>query len=480
MSTSRMKAIWNELSGENKINCGKSGLKTYKLSKADRSIHGLVLGSSGSGKSRLALHLATQSMEQGEGVGVVDPKGDLYQRFLEAIHEHVRKQKVTPKGKYVLFDPTSSERLPGFNPLEVPEGEDPYPHAMAILDVLKKLWSHSWGPRMENLLRNVLIALMENNLTLVEAEKFLTDPDFREMLVEDLQNNQVRHFWLERYPDIPQQERSVWVEPVLNKIGAFVTSPVISEIVGQKNSTIDFREILDQGKVLAVNLPKSLLGPQVSHLLGALLVARINQAAISRADIPESERSQYHLHVDEFQNLASPSFKEVLAEARSFKLSLKLLSQDFEGITEPLKASVLANAKLLFCFRVSREDAETMAKALFRPSGLTAKYVPEKDTFGKPKSNPTFRSIHGEMEKKVQELVDLEPRKVYMKVRGQGGPKLMRTITTPEYDIPRNELANFANRLMEPYTRTREGIRRELDDRRARLEERTEQYVMGE
>lgn len=479
MGLDRVKAIWQHLSGKNKIECGKRGLKTYRLSEANRSIHSITLGASGSGKSRLAQHLAAQSMKMGEGVSIVDPKGDLYQNFLEVVYKHLRTKSVIPPDKYVLFDPTSEARLPGFNPLEVPEGEDPYPHAMAIMDVLEKLWSRFWGPRMENLLRNTLIALMENDLTLLEVEKFLIDPDFRELLVEDLENEQVRHFWLQRFPSISQSDRAVWVEPVLNKVGAFVSSPVISEIVGQNNSTIDFREVLDEGRVLLVNLPKSKLGPQVAHLLGALLVARINQAAISRSELPEEERRQYFLYVDEFQNYASSSFREVLSEARGFSLSLQMLTQDFEGVTEELKASILANSKLLFCFRVSREDAEVMAKHLFEATGEEIKFHPEKDKWGKHKSNPTYRSIQEEREEKINELVNLEPRQVYMKVRGSGGPKLMRTITTPEYDISKLEISEFSETLMRPYTRRREEIREEIDNRRAQLEERTEESVLG-
>lgn len=479
MGLERLKSIWQHMSGRNKITCGKSGMRTLRLSQSDRNVHAIGLGASGCGKSQFARQLALGSLSKGEGLGIVDPKGDLYKDLLKDLYHHVREQKVIQSDQYVLFDPTSTERLPGFNPLEVEEGVDPYPQCLSIVEILRKQWSDFFGPRMSNLLRNSFVALMENDLTFLEVEKFLTDPDFREMLVKDLNNEQVKHFWLERYPSISPDDRARWVEPVLNKIGAFVASPVISEIIGQKNSTIDFRRILDEGKTLLVNLPKSKLGPQVAYLLGALIVGEINQAAISRSDLPEEERNQYFLHVDEFQHYASPSFSSVLSEARGFSLSLFLYTQDFEGISDELQASILANAKALFSFRVSREDAEIMAKHLFESTGLTKKFVPEKDSWGKPKSNPSYRSIQEEREEKINELTSLPNRKLYMRIRGKGDPKLMRTITTPEYDIPRAESDEFAEKLMKPYTKRREEIREEIEDRRSRLEERTEQAVLG-
>ena len=479
MGTNRLTEIWKYLAGENRISCGKSGFRTYKLSQSDRSIHGLILGASGTGKSRLALHLATESLRVGEGVGLVDPKGDLFQKYLCAIYKHLKNQKVVPAGKYVLFDPTSDYRLPGFNPLEVEEGEEPYPQAMALMDVFEKIWSRFVGPRMLNILRNTILTLMKNNLTLLEVEPFLTDPDMREMLARNLDNEQIKHFWLKRFPNIPEQERSIWVEPVLNKVSAFVTSPVIAELVGQRHTTIDFRRILDKGKTLVINLPKSKLGPEVSYLLGALLVAKINQAAISRSNLPEEERNQYHIYVDEFQNYASPSFTEVLSEARGFALSLHMITQDLEGVDERLRASILANAKLLYSLRVSRSDAEIMARHLFEATGQDYKFVPDQDAWGKPKSNPSFISIQEEREEKINELVNLRPRQVYMKVRGKGKPNLMRTITTPDYRIRQSKLEEFSDRIKRPYTRPRDEIRNEIARRRAQIEERIEEAVIG-
>lgn len=216
---------------------------------------------------------------------------------------------------------------------------------------------------MDELMRNALVTLAESGLTLLEVQPLLTDDTFRTNLVRGLKNADARSYWLERFDPLSQAMKSQYAEPVLNKTQKFVADPAIRAIIGQRKSTIDFREIMDEGKILLVNLAKGAL-KENAMLLGALLVAKIQMSAMSRADIPKEQRRPWYLFVDEFQNFATESFSEILSESRKYGLSLVMAHQNLDQLNDMLRASILANVSTQVFFALSKNDAMKLASEI--------------------------------------------------------------------------------------------------------------------
>jgi len=361
----------------------------FWITRDERARHVYVLGASGAGKTKALESWIRQDLVEGRGVGVLDLHGDLTHSLLA----YLATSSAARSRPLYLLDPSARAGAPGFNPLEVPPGVEPFGHMLELLGVFKKIWAEFWGPRMEEILRNSLLALMEERLTLLELQPFLTDREFRLRVVGKLQNPGVREFWLARFERLSKQAQAAYVEPVLNKAGAFTSDPYLRALLGQEKSTINLRRIMDRGDVLLVNLAKGQL-KENALLLGALLVTKLQLAALSRSLLPEGRRRPFYLYIDEFQNFATDTFGEILAEARKYGLSLTVAHQHLDQLPSDLKAALLGNVLTEIVFQVSLKDAKALAPELSyaykEPVERTLIGLPNRQAIVRRKSDPTL------------------------------------------------------------------------------------------
>jgi hypothetical protein len=265
----------------------------------------------------------------------------------------------------VLFDTSDREYPVGYNPLQCEHPENRSLVASAIVSAFKKLYSDSWGPRLEYILRNAILALQETpSTTLVSLLRLLGDEKFRRTIVARLSDPVVRSFWENEFAKWKPTFRAEAVAPVQNKIGQFLSSPLLRAIVGQNRKTLDLRHIMDGGKILIVNLSKGKIGEDTSSLLGSLLVTGLQVAAMNRANMPEHNRRDFFLYVDEFQNFATESFATILSEARKYRLCLTLANQYLAQLDETTLEAVFGNVGALLCFQVGARDAQPLAEQL--------------------------------------------------------------------------------------------------------------------
>lgn len=329
----------------------KFGIKTD-----DRRRHIYVVGKTGSGKTNFLEVMAINDIRAGRGVGVVDPHGEFAEKMLDFVPEN-RVDDV------IYFNPADINHPIAFNPLEHVSPEFRHLIASGIMGVFKKIWVDAWSARMEYILNNTLLALLEYpNATLLGVMRMFSDPDYRRRIVENLKDPVIKAFWVNEYARYSQRFESEAVAAIQNKVGQFVANPLIRNIIGQSRSTIDMRRIMDDGKIFIANLSKGKIGEDNSALLGAMLITRLQLAAMSRVDIQESERKDFFLYVDEFQNFATESFANILSEARKYHLSLILAHQYIEQLDEKVRPAVFGNVGTIVCFRVGAEDAEFLEK----------------------------------------------------------------------------------------------------------------------
>lgn len=332
--------------------------RTFGIKRADRRAHMYVIGKTGTGKSTLLETLIAQDIAHGEGVALLDPHGDLAEKVLKSIPEE-------RKGDLLYFDPIAPEPL-SFNPLEhVPPVRRPLA-AAGLLEVFKKIWADSWGPRLEHLLRNALLALLDQpDATLGDILRLFVDSTFRRHVASRVQNPHVRNFWLQEYEGYPARFRAEAIAPIQNKVGAFITNPILHRIVGRATGSFDVRRIMDEGKILIVNLAKGKIGEDAAALLGAMLVSKVSLAALSRADVPEHTRRDFYMYADEFQNYTTLSLASMLSELRKYRVNLILAHQYLAQLDLPIKSAILGNAGTIVSFRVGMEDAEILAKEFY-------------------------------------------------------------------------------------------------------------------
>ncbi len=338
------------------------------LQDRDRLRHIYVLGATGAGKSKLFESFVRQDILVGRGFALVDPHGDLSQNILRYLASIVAASQDRLSffeylsRKLVLIEPFSQMGSIGFNPLETKEASS-FSLAVELIKIFKKIWQGSyWGPRMEDLFRCTLITLSENRLTLLEARPLLTDTSFRGKMIKKLTHAEVRDYWLYRYNPLSEGMKSVFREPVLNRISVFTTDPNVRLMVGQAKSTIDFRKIMDDGKWLIINLSKGHMRENI-YLLGGLLIAKLKMATMTRVDLPEPKRSLFTAYIDEFQNFGE-DFESILPEARKYGLGLCLAHQNLDQIDKGLRASILGNAATQILFRLSHHDASLLSSEL--------------------------------------------------------------------------------------------------------------------
>ncbi len=330
--------------------------RPFGIRQHDRLSHMYAIGKTGTGKSTLLATMAVQDLHAGQGFALLDPHGDLVERVLSTSSpEHER---------HVLhIDVANDMGAFGFNPLAaVPATGRPLA-AENLVDVFKKIWFGSWGPRLEYLLRNAILALLDQpEPNLAHVLRLLDDTDFRTRAAERVANPEVRRFWLREYGSYPVRFRAEAIAPVQNKVGAFLANPILRRIVTQPTSTFDPRHVMDEGRVVLINLAKGRLGEENAALLGSLLVSAFGFAALGRADVPEHQRQDFSLYVDEFPTFTTLSFANMLAELRKYHVGLILAHQYLAQLEEQVRGAILGNVGTMIAFRVGPEDAEIFAK----------------------------------------------------------------------------------------------------------------------
>jgi hypothetical protein len=313
-----------------------------------------LIGKTGTGKSTLLANMIRQDIENGEGLAVLDPHGDLVERALAFVPERRRAD-------LVYFNIPDPNLALTFNPLQ---GVPPSERALAasdLIDVFKKIWADSWGPRLEYILRNALLALLEHPETsLSDVLRLLTDRAYRRDVTLHLANREVREFWLREFEGYPDRFRAEAIAPIQNKVGAFLSNPTLSRILTGSGEPLDLRRTMDDGKILLVNLSKGKIGQDTASLLGSFLVAVLGRTALRRADVPETHRTDFYLYLDEFPTFSTSSLAGMLSELRKYRLNLVLAHQFLSQIDEQVRDAILGNVGTIIAFRVGPGDAENL------------------------------------------------------------------------------------------------------------------------
>ena len=401
----------------------RSQNQKFGIKVDDRRRHMYVIGKSGMGKSTLLENMIAQDINKGRGLAVVDPHGDLAEKIIRYIPDR-RVEEV------VYFNPADAEYPIAFNVVEQVEPHLRHLVASGLIGVFQKLWADSWGPRLEYILRNAILAVLDYpDSTLLAITRMLSDKNFRKRVVEKIQDPVVKAFWVNEFSSYNDKFASEAVAPIQNKVGQFLSSSLIRNIVGQIRSSIDLRKIMDEGKILIMNLSKGRIGEDNSALLGSMMITKLQLAAMSRVDTPEEERRDFYLYVDEFQNFATDSFANILSEARKYHLSLVLAHQYIEQLTDSVRAAVFGNVGTLVVFRVGATDAEFLAKEFL----------------------PLFNE---------EDLVNIPKFNFYIKLMIDGltsDPFSARTLPP----LSKNEQTNNAERVID-YTRSHYASRRDV------------------
>jgi type IV secretory pathway TraG/TraD family ATPase VirD4 len=334
--------------------------RLFGIHRDDRRFHMYAVGRTGTGKSTLLETLACQDISRGEGLAFFDPHGDLVERLFAYASEH-RAEDV------LYFDVPRPDQPFTFNPLRSVPFIKRSVLASGVLDVFKKLWSDSWGPRTEHILRNALLALLDQpSSTLADILRLLGEKEFRENATKWVRSPQVKRFWLEEYKNYPPGFRSQAIAPIQNKVGAFLADPILSRIFTGTDRPLELRQVMDSGKVLLVNLAKGKLGEDSAALLGAMLVSQIGVMGLCRADSPEGIRRDFYLYLDEFQTFSTLSLAGMLSELRKYRVNLILANQHLSQIDPDVREAILGNVGSLIAFRLGPADATYLAKE-FQP-----------------------------------------------------------------------------------------------------------------
>lgn len=335
-----------------------------------------VIGRTGAGKSTLLETLAIQDMQHGRGLCLIDPHGDLAERLIGSIPEHRMSDLI------YLNAPNPLQPY-GYNPLRRVHPSRIALAVSGLLEAFKKLWDEAWGVRMEHVLRNTLFALIEaGDATLPDILRMLTEERFRAEVVRKVRNEQVRQFWTEEFKGYNPRYRQEMIAPIQNKVGAFLADPILRRIFTAAPAPLRFRSIMDEGKILVVNLAKGRLGEDSANLLGALLVTTIGLAAMSRSDAPVEARRAFYVYIDEFQSFTTLSVANMISELRKFGVSLTLAHQHLQQLEPDVRHAVLGNAGTLIAFRLGVEDAALIGKEfepVFQPLDLLS--LPNHDIY---------------------------------------------------------------------------------------------------
>lgn len=329
----------------------------FGMLRYDRSRHVYIIGQTGAGKSGTLELFALSDIFHGQGYAIIDPHGDFA----------IDNMKFIPGSRVqdvVYFNPADTAYPLGFNPLEVTDPNMKTNISSEVIGVLKRMFGESWGPRLEYILRYTILALLDRpETTMLDITRMLTDKKFRKETLGYCTDTVVLQFWNIEFNSWTDKFQAEAIAPVLNKVGAFTANPVIRNIIGQPKSTFNIRQIMDDGKILIVNLSKGLIGEDNASILGSFLVTKIQLAAMSRSDIPDiKDRRPFYLYVDEFQNFATDSFATILSEARKYGLNLTVANQYISQMSDTVRNAVFGNVGTMISFRVSADDAPILAK----------------------------------------------------------------------------------------------------------------------
>ena len=407
--------------------------QVFGIKRRDRRQHMYVLGKSGSGKSVFLGNMIVQNIWNGEGVCVVDPHGELVEGILASIPAHRVKD-------VVYFNPADTDFHIGFNVLEV---DDPkYKHLVAsgLMGIFTKIWANAWSARMEYILNNAILALSDTEgSTLLGIPRLLVDKDYRQVVINNLKDPVIKAFWVHEYENWRDQYRNEAIAPIQNKVGQFLSTAMVRNVLGQAKSTINLFEMMNTGKIFLVNVSKGRIGEDNSALLGGMLITKLQLAAMERVRVPEEDRKDFYLYVDEFQNFVTDSFASILSEARKYRLCLCLAHQYIAQLvtkdSEAVRDAVFGNVGTMIVFRVGAADADFLEKE-FEPEFM------------------------------VQDMVNLPNYHAYLKLMVDGvTSRPFSAKTLPPFKIPADE--NVSQEIIESsrrlYAKPREEVEKEIN-----------------
>jgi len=339
----------------------------FGIKRDDRRRHVYIIGKTGMGKTTMIENMVIQDVLAGNGVAFVDPHGDSVEKVLDYIPSN-RINDV------VYLNPADDDFPIAFNPLESVDPKYKHLVASGLMGVFTKIWAGVWSARMEYILNNTILALLDSpGNTLLGIARMLVNKAYRKRIVDNIKDPVVKSFWVDEFANYNDKFRNEAIAPIQNKVGQFLSSAIIRNIVGQTKSSIDLRDIMDNKKIFLINLSKGRIGEDNSALLGAMIITKLQLSAMSRVDIPEETRSDFYLYVDEFQNFATESFANILSEARKYRLNLivahQYIGQLVQDRNTTVRDAIFGNVGTLLCFRMGAEDAEFLEKE-FDPTFL--------------------------------------------------------------------------------------------------------------
>lgn len=399
----------------------------FGIKRLDRRLHFYAIGKTGTGKSTLIENMIYDDIKEGRGVAVVDPHGELIEHILNFIPED-RIEDV------VYFNPDDRENPLAFNLLESVEGDMRSIVASGLMSIFTKLWANVWSARMEYILRNAILAVLEvPDATLLSIMRVLNDPMYRKYVLSFVSDPVVKDFFVNEYDKYDAKFRQEAIAPIQNKVGQFLSSSTIRNLVGQPKSTFDLNDIMDSGKIFLVNLSIGRIGEDNSKLLGSMMITKIQLAAMERARISEDERRDFYLYVDEFQNFATDSFATILSEARKYHLNLVLVNQYIAQIPEVVADAIFGNVGTMVSFRVGATDADKLVKEF----------------------EPVFDA---------NDLINLPNRQIYIKMAIDGvTSRAFSAHTLPPRGVISDNIAAILKRSREKYARSRNTVEAEIN-----------------
>ena len=347
------------LFGRTNYSSGYSNARyAFGIKRKDRRRHLYVIGKSGVGKTKLLELLIRADIHFGHAVGIIDPHGDL----INSMVDFIPKERIND---VCVIDPSDRDFPIAFNPIANVAEEDKHMVTDSIIEIFKKQFASDWSPRIEHLLRFSCLAMIDYpDGTLNGIVSLLSSGPFRGKVIEYIKDSVVRRFWAIEFPEWSQRYDAEAVSPLLNKFGQLLTDPLMRNIFGQKNSKVDLYDLMQKKRILLVNLSKGLVGDEKSAFFGAVLITKLYQASMQRIRLPESERIPFYFYVDEFQNIATKTFENILAEARKFGFALTVANQNLSQLSASLRSSLFGNVASLVVFQISAEDAEIMANEM--------------------------------------------------------------------------------------------------------------------
>ncbi len=407
----------------------------FGIKTDDRRRHMYLVGKTGMGKTSLMENMVIQDIRNGHGVAFLDPHGDSVQRILDSV----------PAGRIndvIYFNPADLDFPVAFNILESVDTKFKHLVASGLMGVFTKIWANLWSARMEYILNNTILALLDSpGNTLLGITRMYVDKKYRKKIVDNVKDPMVRAFWVDEFANYNEKYRTEAIAPIQNKVGQFLSSSIIRNIVGQPKSTIDLREVMDKQKILIMDLSKGKVGEDNSALLGAMVVTKLQLAAMSRTDIPEPQRKDFYLYVDEFQNFATDSFATILSEARKYRLNLivghQYIGQLVQERNTKVRDAIFGNVGTLVVFRVGAEDAEFLVKE-FEP------IFTEVDIVNIPKYNILLKLMINGVASDPFSATTLPPNPNYITGNGQKVIKVSRE----RYSNPAAEVEEKISRWM--------------------------------